>query len=93
MKITSAKPLPGFLVELRFEDGTSGTANLSSLAGRGVFQAWLEQGLFDQVKINEEGALEWPGGIDLCADSLYLRVTGKTPEQLFPSLNRRLSHA
>jgi hypothetical protein len=40
-----------------------------------------------------EGAVEWPGGIDMCPDALYLRMTGKQPEDLFPALHNRLSHA
>ncbi len=50
---------------------------------------WQEPGMFEQVRINDEGALEWPGEIDLCADALYLRTTGKKPEELFPSLQHR----
>jgi hypothetical protein len=26
--------------------------------------------------------LEWPGELDLCADSIYLRLTGAAPEEL-----------
>jgi hypothetical protein len=93
MKIIFAKPLSEFRVELRFDDGAHGTADLSDLAGRGVFQTWLQPGAFQQVHITDEGALEWPGDIDLCPDSLYLRVTGKKPEEIFPAADRRLSHA
>jgi hypothetical protein len=93
MKITFAKALAGFRLELRFEDATTSTVDLSDLAGRGVFCAWQQAGVFEQVKINDEGSLEWPGEIDLCADALYLRMTGKKPDELFPSLQNRLTHA
>ena len=36
---------------------------------------------------------DWPGEIDFCPDALYLRMTGQRPEQLFPVLGDRLSHA
>jgi hypothetical protein len=32
------------------------------------------------------GELGWGDQIDLCPDALYLKVTGKTPEDLFPAL-------
>jgi hypothetical protein len=32
------------------------------------------------------GAIEWGTDIDICPDAMYLRLTGKTPEELFPAL-------
>lgn len=93
MKIISAEALAGFRLEIRFDDATTGTVDLSDLAGRGVFSVWQQPGMFEQVKINDEGALQWPGEIDLCADSLYLRTTGKKPEEVFTALQNRMSHA
>ncbi|MCP5522858.1 MAG: DUF2442 domain-containing protein [Verrucomicrobiales bacterium] len=73
---------------LRCEDGTQGVVDLSRLAGRGVFSSWMQPGVFEQVKLSDEGAPEWPGEVDLCPDSLYLRLTGKQPEEVFPNLRR-----
>ena len=93
MKITSAKPLANYRLEIRFDHGESGIVDLSKFAGRGVFAAWEQPGVFEQVAVTSEGAVEWPGEIDLCPDSLYLRMTGKQPEELFPTLRNRVSHA
>lgn len=93
MKIVSATALPNCRLELRFEDGVAGTVELSDLVGRGVFAAWRDSNVFAQVQVTEHGAVEWPGEIDLCPDALYLRLTGKTPEEVFPALRKRLSHA
>jgi hypothetical protein len=93
MKILTAKPLPNFCLELHFDSGESGIVDLSSFAGKGVFAAWEDAGLFEQVVVTADGAVEWPGEIDLCPDSLYLRMTGKKPEDIFPALQNRLSHA
>ena len=49
--------------------------------------AWNDQSVFEGAKVTASGAVEWPGEIDICGDSLYLRATGKRPEQLFPSLS------
>jgi len=92
MKILEAKPLADFKLFLRFEDGTTGDVDLSSYAGRGVFSAWMEPGAFAQVEVTSTGAVEWPGDLDLCPDSLYLQLTGKSPEELFPTLRDHLSN-
>jgi Protein of unknown function (DUF2442) len=93
MRITSATARPDFRLALVFEGGAAGEVDLSSFAGRGVFAAWLQPGVFEQVRVTTEGAVEWPGEIDLCSDALYLRMTGKQPDELYPSLQGRLSHA
>lgn len=93
MKIITVKALPGFQLDVHFDNGESGIVDLSSLAGKGVFVAWEKPGVFEQVAVTAEGAIEWPGEIDLCPDSLYLRMTGKKPEDIFPALQSRLSHA
>ena len=93
MEIVEVKPLGGFRLFLKFNDGVSGTVDLSSIAGRGVFVSWLNEGFFEKVRITDVGALEWPGELDLCPDSLYLQITGKKPEDLFPAIVRNLAHA
>jgi hypothetical protein len=93
MKILMAKPVSDFRIELAFDNGESGVVDLSSYAGRGVFAAWNSPGVFEQVRVTAEGALEWPGEIDLCPDALYLKMTGKTAEQLFPAIGQRAVNA
>jgi hypothetical protein len=86
IRLVEVKPRKDYRLWLKYEDGTSGEVDLSSFAGRGVFAAWKESGVFEDVRITEEGALAWPGGIDICADALYLRLTGKSPAEVFPRL-------
>lgn len=93
MRITDAKALPEFRLELRFDNGESGVVDLSEFVGRGVCAAWEQPGVFERVAVTAEGAVEWPGEIDFCPDALYLRMTGQRPEVVFPSLRDRLSHA
>lgn len=93
MEITEAKPLPGYCLQLVFDNGERGVVDLSELVGQGVFTAWQQPGNFDQVAVTSEGAVRWPGEIDMCPDALYLRLTGKKPEDIFPSLRNRFSHA
>ena len=85
-KVVEVSPLDGYQISLRFSDGTQGEVDLSDLAGRGVFAAWTDPRVFRAVGVEEGGGVEWPGGIDLCPDALYLRLTGKAVDEVFPSL-------
>ena len=93
MRILEVSPRAGFKLFLRYNDGAAGVLDLSSLAGQGVFAAWLKPGIFEQVRLTESGALEWPGEVDLCPDALYLQLTGKVAEEVFPALHRIPTHA
>ena len=93
MKITDAKPVDRFHVFLRFDDGASGTLDLSHFAGRGVFRAWQQEGVFEQISISPAGALQWPGDLDMCPDSLYLQMAGKSAAEVFPALHESHAHA
>jgi hypothetical protein len=93
MRIIEAKPLPGFQLALQFDNGEGGVVDLTEFVGVGVFSAWEQPGVFEHVSITAEGAVEWPGELDMCPDALYLRMTGKRPEDGFRFLRTRLSHA
>lgn len=85
-KLVEVKPLQKYRLWLQFSNGKKGEIDLSDLAGKGVFKAWEKPGVFEAVRIDEYGALIWTENIDLCPDSLYLRLTGKSPEEIFPNL-------
>lgn len=80
---TEVRPVGRYRIWLRYEDGTEGEVDLSDLAGRGVFAAWDNPGVFAGVRLGSHGAIEWPGDLDLCPDAMYLRLTGKRPEEGF----------
>jgi len=92
-KITNVKALQGYRLELEFDDGVRGTVDLTGLAGKGVFALWRDCRAFEQVRIGSSGELVWGDQVDLCPDSLYLKVTGKKPEDVFPALRREPAHA
>jgi len=85
-RVLKAKALQGYSLELEFDDGVSGTVDLSDLAGKGVFALWNDRSAFEQVRVASSGELVWANQIDLCPDALYLQVTDKTPEDVFPAL-------
>jgi hypothetical protein len=79
-------PRPGYRLWLRYDDGTEGEVDLSDMVGKGVFEAWKDPAVFEDVKIGPHGQIGWGEEIDICPDALYLELTGKTPEELFPRL-------
>jgi len=85
-KLLEARPLDNYIIQLNFADGVSGEVDLSHLAGKGVFSFWDRYENFKNVAVINGRWLAWSDEIDLDADSLYLKLTGKIPEELFPVL-------
>jgi len=82
-RIVGARARPGYRLWVRFEDDTEGEVDLSHLVGKGVFQRWADPGEFEKVFVDPETrTVAWPGGIDLCPDSLHEDVTGIMNERL-----------
>ena len=94
-KIVACKALEAYRVWLRFDDGAEGEVDFSARVGQGVFAPWTDYGFFRQAALGEYGrTLSWPGELDFCADALWLQVTGKRPEDVFPNLRQqRRTHA
>ena len=71
-RVVSVEPLADRRVRLSFDDGLTGELDLSDMVGTGVFEVLSDPAEFAKVHVDPEthtGA--WPGGIDLCPDSLY----------------------
>jgi hypothetical protein len=81
-RVTRVQVLDGFRLGLTFDNGRSGTVDVSHLAGKGVFSLWLDRKAFEGVRIGESGELVWSDAIDLCPDALYLKATGETADSL-----------
>ncbi|MBI4179259.1 DUF2442 domain-containing protein [bacterium] len=91
--VSKVQVLQDYRLELTFDDGVRGVVDLSNLLGKGVFASWRDYHFFDQVQIGSSGELVWGSQIDLCPDSLYLKATGKKPEDIFPAFRHEPSHA
>lgn len=86
IQVLEVKAREGLRIWLRFSCGSVGEVDVSDLAGRGVFRAWDRGGVFERVLVVPHGAVAWNDEIELCADSLYLALTGRSPEEVFPGL-------
>lgn len=71
--ILEVKPLDGYKVFIRFEDGISGEIDISKVVPfMGVFSELKDKHFFDQVFVNKEtGTICWKNGADISPCSLY----------------------
>ncbi|MDQ7029185.1 MAG: DUF2442 domain-containing protein [Ardenticatenia bacterium] len=91
-KLIEVKPLENYRIWVKYSDGVEGVVDLSELVGKGVFAVWNDYREFQKVHIGPSGEISWSDDIDLCSDAIYLKVTGKKPEDLFPKLRELAIH-
>jgi hypothetical protein len=72
-------PKTDYSLFVRFKDGLEGLVRLREEQLTGVLAALRDQGFFEQVFI-DQGAVAWPGDIDLAPDAMYAGVLGKQKE-------------
>ncbi len=77
----------GFKLWVRFGDGVEGEVDLSQHAGRGVFKVWDTPGVFEAVSVSPHRSIRWTEDIELCADAIYLEITGLDVEEIMPGLS------
>jgi len=81
IRIVSAKPLPGCRLKVTFNDGVSGVFAVEPERRGGVFLKLLDTKIFNAVTVNPDfGCVEWPGGVDLCPDTMHAAMTGAEVE-------------
>jgi uncharacterized protein DUF2442 len=81
VRILTARPLAGHRLQVRFNDGLEGIFAVEPERRGGVFLKLLDPRVFDAVAVNPDfGCVEWPGGIDLCPDTMHQAISGLTEE-------------
>jgi hypothetical protein len=84
--LVAVKALPKYRIWLRYSDGAAGEVDLSYLAGKGVFKLWDDYQSFEKVYVSDAGAIAWSDAVEICPDATYIRLTGKSVDEL--SLHR-----
>jgi len=76
--LLEAEYLSEYRIRMRFEDNSSGIADLSGyLSKGGVFKQFEDIGYFKKF-ILENGTLTWGNGeLDIAPEALYAKATGK----------------
>jgi len=71
--IAEVKPESEYTLFVRFADGVSGRVRISPDQMTGVLAPLRDLNFFEQVFI-DDGAVAWPGEIDLAPDAMYEEV-------------------
>ncbi len=84
-KVVEVRPLEGYRLWLRFQDGLSGTVDLSAELWGPMFEPLKDVALFAQAAIHPElDTVTWPNGADFAPEFLYKaaqqRIGGDTPK-------------
>ena len=67
----------GYILEVSFDNGTSGKVDVSSSLFGPVFEPLRDPLLFSQVRVDDYGAVCWPNGADLAPDALYRTISSQ----------------
>lgn len=90
--VIEVKPLENFCLHVKYSDSVEGKVDLSEFAGKGVFALWNDYSQFEKVTIGSSGELVWNADVDMDGLGIYLKLTGKKPEDVLPKL-QEFSHA
>jgi hypothetical protein len=80
------EPRDGLSIWIEFCDGTSGKLDLSRYAAGPAFAGWRDRSYFESVHINEYEEVEWGDDLQMCPDALYIDLTGRPWEDIWPRL-------
>lgn len=88
--VQEVRPLAGYRLWARFDDGLEGVADLSEMITEfpAARQLWVEENRFDEVcVINHGGGVMWdPDRLDMSSNSLYMSITDKPIEEVYPQI-------
>jgi len=77
--VKSVKPQDDYYLLLRFENGEKRVFDLKPYLEKSVFRQLKNIALFQTARV-VSGSVEWPGGVDLSYDTLYLE--SKPPKEI-----------
>ena len=88
--VVEVRPLGGYRVHLRFEDGVEGDLDLGKVIDfKGIFAPLRDEKEFAKVRLHAElGTIVWPNGADLDPDVLYAAVVGAPIDLAVPAKHR-----
>jgi hypothetical protein len=76
MKVQEAKYLSDYTITVTFEDGISGTVDLSDLVKKGIFKVLQDKKQF--AKVYSTGySIAWSAELEIDATTIYAEISGK----------------
>ena len=75
LHVTKARPLDGYRVEVCFDNGRKGVADLTEELEGPMFEALQDPDVFRQLRVDEElQTIVWPNGADLAPEYAYYQA-------------------
>jgi len=79
--VTDAKYLGNYRIEIKFNNGQQGIADLTDSLEGHVFEPLKNTSLFSQLSVDKElETIIWPNGADLAPEYLYFKSFQNVPE-------------
>ena len=78
-KVLSVDPLPGYKIQVTFDDGVSGIIDLESFIKKGIFSSLKDAENFNRV-YNTGYSIAWSDELEIDALSIYAEVLNRQPE-------------
>ena len=89
MKVQEVKYIADYTINIKFDDGISGTIQLNDLVQKGIFKVLQDKNLFAKVYTNGY-SIAWSDELEIDATKIYSDLTGKNFGEI---LSPKLSHA
>ena len=81
LHVTAARPLDGYRVEVRFDDGREGIADLEDALNGPMFEPLKDPEMFRKFRVDEElQTIMWPNGADLAPEYICYQAFRDDPE-------------
>jgi Protein of unknown function (DUF2442) len=77
---------PGYILTLRFDDGTSGEISIADRLLGPMFKPLKDESLFAQATIDRFGVITWPNGAGLDPRALYTRLRANDLENGYSAM-------
>ena len=71
--VVSVKAIAPLELSVSFKDGTEGRVRFEASHLKGVFEALNSSEVFEQAHV-DEGAVSWPGELDLAPDAMCREI-------------------
>jgi hypothetical protein len=77
-KVVEVRPLDGYRVFIRFDDGLQGELDLEPLLApfKGVFAPLRDLARFREIYVDNH-TVSWPNDLDLAPEVLYSKMSGR----------------
>ena len=80
MKVQEVKYIADYTINIKFDDGISGTIQLNDLVQKGIFKVLQDKNLFAKVYTNGY-SIAWSDELEIDATKIYSDLTGKILEK------------